>query len=100
MASQAVLEPDPQALEALAAAWLGAEDAALAQPTNAGLAEEAARLGEAYEAAITAASPEDLRIAWEAAQRIQAEQLIGSAEWASARRVSELLRAEYFALRQ
>jgi hypothetical protein len=87
-----------EGLEVLAAAWLAAEDDSLSQPGNAGLALEAARLGEAYEAAVGAISREELRIAWEAAQRVQAEKLIGSTEWAAARRVSELLRAEYAAV--
>ena len=99
MTSGAVSERDVEALEVLAAAWLAAEDLALTQPGNGGFALDAARLGEAYEAAVAATSREDLLIAWEAAQRVQAEQLIGSVEWAAARRVSELLRAEYAAAR-
>lgn len=99
MTSGVVSERDVGALEVLAAAWLAAEDVAFTQPGNAGLALDAARLGEEYEAALAETSREELRLAWEAAQRVQAQQLIGSVEWASARRVSELLRAEYSAAR-
>ena len=48
-----------------------------------------------YDTLIRAASREELRLAWEAARKIQGEQEMGSEAWASARRLSELLRGEY-----
>ncbi len=50
-----------------------------------------------YEEAIRLATREELRLAWEAARRTQADRLMGSREWAEARSVSELLRMEYLA---
>jgi hypothetical protein len=85
--------------EMLAARWLDAEERAGIEPTNATLAHEAVRLAGAYEAAIRAASLEELRLAWEAARQRQGRELIGTREWGDARRVSELLRAEYAAAR-
>lgn len=85
------------ALEEQAAAWLAAEDLALTQPTNPMLADSATRHALAYEQSVAAASREELRLAWEGAQRAQRETLIGTAEWAAARRVAELLRTEYAA---
>ena len=87
------------ACEDLATRWLAAEERTRAEPANEALAEEAVRLGEAYDAAIGAASLEDIRLSWEAALRKQAGEEIGSREWADARRVSELLRTEYEAAR-
>lgn len=85
--------------EDLATRWLEAEQRSRTEPTNEALADEAARLGEAYDAAVGAASQEDLRLAWESAQRRQAREEMGSRAWADARRVSELLRTEYEAIR-
>ena len=87
------------ACEDLATRWLAAEERAQTEPANETLAEEAARLGEAYDDAVGAASMEDLRLSWEAALRKQAGEEIGSRAWADARRVSELLRTEYEAAR-
>jgi hypothetical protein len=84
-------------LDGLAAAWLAAEDRNTIEP---GREAEAVRLGLAYEAMLAAASIEEKRIAWEAARRTQAGTELGSREWASARRVSELLRVEYLAAKQ
>jgi hypothetical protein len=89
----------PVQTEELAARWLDAEDRSHAEPANAGVAQEAAELGEAYERAVRGASVEDLRLAWEAARRTQALEEIGGSTWANARRVSELLRTEYEATR-
>ena len=90
---------DATGCEVLAARWLDAEERAGIEPTNATLAQEAVRLAGAYEDAIRAASLEELRLAWEAARRRQNGELIGTREWGDARRVSELLRAEYAAAR-
>jgi hypothetical protein len=84
-------------LEDLAARWLDAETRAHGEPANTAIADEAARLGEAYEDAVGQVTQEELRIAWEGAVRRQGEQEIGGPAWAEARRVSELLRAEYLA---
>jgi hypothetical protein len=85
--------------EDLATRWLAAEERTQTEPANEALAEEAVRLGEAYDAAIGAASIEDLRLSWEAALRRQADEEMGGRAWADARRVSELLRTEYEAAR-
>lgn len=85
-------------IERLAADWLAAEEAASSGSGRAGLEDYARIRSEAYDEAIREASAEDLLIAWEAARVIQGEQEIGSAAWASARRVSELLRSEYLAV--
>ena len=84
-------------LEDLAARWLDAESRSHGEPANASIADEAARLGEAYEQAVGAVTQEELRLAWEAAVRRQGEQEVGGPAWSDARRVSELLRAEYLA---
>ena len=56
---------------------------------------DARALSDRYDEAIRTASREDLRLAWEAARKIQGEQEMGSEAWANARRLSELLRGEY-----
>lgn len=84
-------------LEDLATRWLEAETRSHGESANSQFADEAASLGEEYEAAVGAATQEELRLAWEAAKRRQAEEEIGSSSWADARRVSELLRSEYLA---
>lgn len=90
--------PDPDSIEAIAFAWLDAEQALAAGSGNPEQAEALARdLSAGYDAAIRAASREELRLAWEAARRMQGEQEMGSEAWASARRLSELLRGEYLA---
>ena len=87
--------PGPSSLEELATAWMRAEGR-FASEQGSALDEEAARdLGERYDAAVNAATQEELRLAWEAARKIQGEQLMGSASWADARQVSNLLAAEY-----
>jgi hypothetical protein len=87
--------PDPSTLEGLATAWMSAEGR-FASEQGSALDQEAARdLGERYDAAVNAATQEELRLAWEAARKIQSEQLMGSASWADARQVSNLLAAEY-----
>lgn len=90
-------EPATLGCEDLARQWLAAEERVRSEPANEALAQTAARLGEAYDEAINAASLEDLRLSWEAAQRAQAGEEIGSRSWADARRISELLRTEYLA---
>jgi hypothetical protein len=86
-------------IEAIATDWLEAERRATAGDNMAGLEDRARALSASYDAAIRTASPEELRLAWEGAQRIQAKCDMGTAQWASARQVSELLRAEYLASR-
>jgi hypothetical protein len=87
-----------EAIEDLAAAWLASEQALAAGSGNPAQSELRARsLSDRYDAAIRAASREDLRLAWEAARKQQGEQEMGSEAWANARRVSELLRDEYLA---
>lgn len=83
-------------IESVAREWLAAEQDLAAGRGIPGQAESKARaLSERYDEMIQAASREDLRLAWEAARKIQAEQEMGSEQWANARRVSELLRGEY-----
>ncbi len=84
---------DSPAIEDLARDWLDAERAASAR----GDAEDArARSTSArYDDAIRTATPEELLIAWRAALRRQDEAEMGSAGWAEARAVSQLLGAEY-----
>ena len=90
-------ERDLTQLEDLAAAWLDAENDVTEGRTVGNSDELARELAERYAEAITAATQEELRLAWEAARARQAEQLIGTGEWMDARRVSELLRTEYLA---
>jgi hypothetical protein len=88
----------PQSIEDIATAWLAAEEELAAGSGNPAQSEVNARaLSDRYDATIRAAGREDLRLAWEAARKIQGEQEMGSEAWASARRVSELLRDEYLA---
>lgn len=89
----------PVGIEDLATRWLEAEARSEEQPGNAQLGEDAARLGEEYEAAVARATQEELRLAWEAAAKLQAAEEIGGSAWANARRVSELMRTEYLATR-
>lgn len=84
------------ALEQVASEWLAAERRLTANPSVPG--EEMARqLAAEYELGVRAATQEELRLAWEAARGAQARCEMGSAEWAEARSVSELLRTEYVA---
>jgi hypothetical protein len=83
-------------IEDVGAAWLAAEQELAAGSGNPAQSEIDARaLSERYDTLIRAASREDLRLAWEAARKIQGEQEMGSEAWATARRLSELLRGEY-----
>lgn len=85
------------AIEELARRWLATEREARRRG-NAGATEQEARLASAaFERAVTAASREELLVAWNAALRIQHAQEMGSQAWAEAREVSELLRVEYLA---
>ncbi len=85
-------------IEALAAAWLAAEESLAAGSGNPAQSEIDARdLSARYDEAIRAASREELRLAWEAARKLQGEQEMGSEGWARARRLAELLRGEYLA---
>jgi hypothetical protein len=81
-------------IEELASAWLAAERHSTSDPAP-GKAKDAVIASRRFEDAIRVATQEDLRLAWEAARRIQAACEIGSVEWAEARTVSELLRMEY-----
>ena len=83
-------------IEEVGAAWLAAEQELAGGSGNPDQSELNARaLSERYDTLIRAASREELRLAWEAARKIQGEQEMGSEAWASARRLSELLRGEY-----
>ena len=92
------MEPNPTDadIEKLAARWLAAERRATLDPVDL-TAEAAIQASSRFEEAIRLATPEELRLAWEAARRTQAECLMGSRDWAEARSVSELLRMEYLA---
>jgi hypothetical protein len=82
-------------IEDLARDWLDAERAESAgRAPNSDLARSTSA---AYEAAVSAASREELLLAWHAAVRRQDENDMGSGDWADARDVSELLRVEYLA---
>ena len=87
---------EPGSIERLAADWLNAEREVAEGIRNPAQAEETARdLSARYDDAIRAATREDLRLAWEAARKNQADQEMGSEAWLEARRLSELLRGEY-----
>jgi hypothetical protein len=89
-------QPAVITLEQVASEWLAAERRLTANPSV--LGEEMARqLATEYELSVRAATQEELRLAWEAARVAQARCEMGSAEWAEARSVSELLRTEYAA---
>jgi hypothetical protein len=91
--------PSPDAadsIEDVAGAWLAAEQELAGGSGNPGQSEINARaLSDRYDEMIRTASREELRLAWEAARKIQGEQEMGSEAWANARRLSELLRGEY-----
>ena len=91
--------PPPAAadsIEDVAGAWLAAEQELAGGSGNPGQSEINARaLSDRYDEMIRTASREELRLAWEAARKIQGEQEMGSEAWANARRLSELLRGEY-----
>ena len=87
---------EQNSIEAIAAAWLAAEaDLSTGSGNPAQTEIDARALSARYDEAIRTASREDLRLAWEAARKTQAEQEMGSEAWAAARRLSELLRGEY-----
>ena len=89
---------EAESIESIAGAWLAAEEALARGSGNPTQAEADARaLSDRYDAAIRSASREELRLAWEAARKLQGDQEMGSEAWASARRLSELLRGEYLA---
>jgi hypothetical protein len=91
--------PPPAAVDSIedvAGAWLAAEQELAGGSGNPGQSEINARaLSDRYDEMIRTASREELRLAWEAARKIQAEQEMGSEAWANARRLSELLSGEY-----
>jgi hypothetical protein len=90
-------DTDELSIDALAAAWLELERRSASDPTFS--IEPARAASYRFEAAVRGATQEELRLAWEAARRAQAENEIGSEEWIHARSVSELLRVEYEASR-
>lgn len=88
-----------RSIEEVASEWLAAE-ARAATSGNAGSTELFARdLSDQYDRAIKSATLEELRLAWESAVKLQGEREMGSMDWLGARRVAELLRAEYLAAR-
>jgi hypothetical protein len=97
--SETVAPESADSIESIAGAWLAAEEALARGSGNPEQSEITARdLSARYDEAIRTATREDLRLAWEAARKLQAETEMGSEAWASARRLSELLRGEYLAL--
>lgn len=84
-------------IEDLARRWLESEREASRRGNTAGTEEQARRASVEYEMAVSAASREDLLVAWHAALKIQHSQEMGSVSWSQAREVSELLRREYLA---
>lgn len=91
---------DPESIEGVAQAWLAMEQELSRGSGNPARSEEQAReLSARYDELIRTASAEDLRLAWEAANRNRERQEIGSEAWADARRLAELLHAEYLAAR-
>jgi hypothetical protein len=92
-------ESADDSIEGLAAFWLESERTAVAVG-NANNTEERARLASAaYDAAVAGATPEELLLAWQAAQATAGRAEMGSKAWAEAREVAELLRVEYLAAR-
>lgn len=90
-----VTENGQRPIEELATEWLSMERLSANDPTFA--VEPARAASAAYDEAVQAASPEELLLAWQAAQKAQAECEMGSKAWLEARSVSELLRMEYVA---
>jgi hypothetical protein len=87
-------------IEQLAAEWLEAERLAIETDNSARFEERARTLSALYDRTIAAAAPAELETAWKAAEKVQAEQPMGSIEWRRAGRVTELLRTEYLAASQ
>jgi hypothetical protein len=90
-----MVEEGDLSIEVLAERWLTAESTATQRGNLAGTEDEARTASAAYERAIASASREDLLLAWHAARRTQSKAEMGSAAWAHARAVSELIRLEY-----
>jgi hypothetical protein len=88
-------EGTERSIEELATAWLSMERQSANDPTFA--VEPARAASAAYDEAVGAATPEELLLAWRAAQKVQGECEMGSKAWLEARSVSELLRMEYIA---
>jgi hypothetical protein len=86
-----------KAIDELATLWLETEREARGLVNAAGSEERARTASAAYEHAVTSASQEELLLAWHAALKVQHACEMGSASWADARAVSELLRVEYLA---
>lgn len=87
----------PKAIEELATVWLATERQARDR-ANGGGSEGRARTASAeYERAVRSATREELLLAWHAARKVQHACEMGSAPWAEARAVSELLRVEHLA---
>lgn len=96
-------DPDPsvavESIEKVAGDWLASEEELARGSGNPEQSEIHAReLSARYDEMIRTATREDLRLAWESARKLQADTEMGSEAWASARRLSELLRGEYLAL--
>lgn len=101
-ATATAAEPDdrPGVLLDLATGWLSAEVASVREPGRTELVGVAGERAGAYEAALAAATAQDVRLAWEQAVVRQAREEVGSAAWSAASRVSELLRFEDRAARE
>jgi hypothetical protein len=88
------------ALLDLADDWVSSEAASVRQPGRISLVRIAVDAAIRYEDALAAASPDDVRFAWQQAVARQAQIEVGSAPWTTAFRVAELLRFEYTAVRE
>lgn len=86
-------------IEELAAAWLDAERQAVAVGNANNTEDRARQASAAYDAAVAGATPEELLLAWRAAEAIAGRAEMGSKDWAESREVAELLRVEYLAAR-
>jgi hypothetical protein len=92
-------EPADDSIEGLAAVWLESERTAVAVGNANNTEERARQASAAYDAAVAGATPEELLLAWQAAQATAGRAEMGSKAWAEAREVAELLRVEYLAAR-
>lgn len=92
-----MVDETPKAIDELATIWLATERQARGFANAAGSEDRARTASAAYERAVTSATREELLIAWHAALKVQHACEMGSALWADARAVSELLRMEYLA---
>lgn len=84
-------------IDRIAADWLKAERDAEHVGNTAGSEQRARTASAAYEAAVTAATRDELVDAWHRARDAEARSAVGSPEWVEARAVTRLLRVEVLA---